>query len=203
MLKEEGGRAGVAHTTSLGIALVICFSTMICLGSPLLFGTLIDQSYASAMQYVPALALLYMIKQTAELANLGSYIGRSTWNVTFIDVFTALISVSCFYLLSESFKVAGVIAALLIAQCFRVVLFFITSQRALYLDYEKTRLFGLLLISGSLVFISLQLSAFVHHLLMVLVSAGVLAAYLYLSKLFSRKTLTAKPQGSGTGKPLV
>ncbi|MCP5079820.1 MAG: lipopolysaccharide biosynthesis protein [Psychromonas sp.] len=185
MLKEDNGRDTVAHTTSFGIALVICCSTMICLGSPLLFGTLIAQSYAQAMQYVPALALLYMIKQTAELANLGSYIGRSTWNVTLIDVFTALISVSCFYFLSERFKVPGVIAALLIAQCFRVTLFFITSQRALYLNYQKASLFGLLLLASVLVFISMQLSEFIHHLLIVLISPALLVSYLHLSKLFT------------------
>jgi O-antigen/teichoic acid export membrane protein len=194
MLKEDRGNAGVAHTTSFGIALVICCSTMICLASPLLFGTLIDLSYASAMHYVPALALLYMIKQTAELANLGSYIGRSTWNVTLIDVCTALISVTCFYFLSERFKVPGVIAALIIAQCFRVVLFYIISQRALYLNYEKASLFGLLLISGALVFISMQLNEFVHHLLMVLISAGLLFGYLHFSKLFTLSPLRKNSQ---------
>ncbi len=183
MLKEQNGRDTVANTTSFGIALVICCCTMICVGSPLLFGTLIDQSYAQAMHYVPALALLYMIKQTAELANLGSYIGRSTWNVTLIDVCTALISISCFYLLSERFKIPGVIAALLIAQCFRVSLFFITSQRALYLNYRKVSLLGLLLLASILVFISMQLTEFVHHLLMVLITSAVLVVYLHLSKL--------------------
>jgi O-antigen/teichoic acid export membrane protein len=194
MLKEDNGNVGVAHTTSFGIALVICCSTMICLGSPLLFGTLIDQSYASAMQYIPPLALFYMIKQTAELANLGSYIGKSTWNVTFIDICTALISVSCFYFLSERFKVSGVIAALIIAQCFRIILFFIISQRALYLNYEKARLFGLLLTSGALVFISMQLNEFIHHLLMVLISVGLLASYLHFSQLFSLTRLRTKAQ---------
>jgi len=167
---------------------------LICLGSPLLFGTLIDHSYASAMQYVPALALLYMIKQTAELANLGSYIGRSTWNVTFIDVCTALICVSCFYFLGERFKVPGVIAALIIAQCFRVTLFFVISQRALYLNYEKTSLFGLLLMSGGLVFISMQLNEFVHHLLMVLISIGLLVCYMNFSKLITLSHLRKHPK---------
>lgn len=193
MLKENNGNEVVAHTTSFGIALVICCSTMICLGSPLLFGTLIDQSYIDAMQYVPALALLYMIKQTAELANLGSYIGRSTWNVTLIDVSTAVISITCFYFLSERFKVSGVIAALIIAQCFRMILFYIISQRALYLNYQKMSLFGLLIIAASLVFISMQLNEFIHHLLMILFSALLLSAYLHFTRLFTLNQFNKKP----------
>lgn len=192
MLKEESGRDGVANTTSLGIALVICCATMICLGSPLLFGTLIDERYVQAMQFVPALALLYMIKQTAELANLGSYISRSTWNVTLIDVATALISISCFYLLSERFNIPGVIAALLIAQCFRVTLFYITSQRVLYLNYKKAQLLGLLILASLLVFVSMQLSQFSHHLAMNLLTPLLLLSYLHASNLFSIKRFIEK-----------
>ena len=99
-----------------------------------------------------------------------------------------------FYFLSERFKVPGVIAALIIAQCFRVTLFYIISQRALYLNYEKASLFGLLLISGALVFISMQLNKFVHHLLMVLISAGLLIGYLHFSKLFTLSRLKKNSQ---------
>jgi O-antigen/teichoic acid export membrane protein len=184
-LNTPGGAQSVAHTTSLGIALVLCFSTLVCIGSPMIIDLLIASNYATAMQYLPAMALLFAIKQIAELANLGCYVGKTTWNVMSIDLFTALVSIICLYFLSQIWQVNGVIAALLIAQSLRAVLFYITSQRALYLNYAKGKLAILAVICGVLTFVSLQINVFAQHLLMFLTATAVLTGYLHITGLFS------------------
>ncbi len=202
-LRMDNGRKTVAHTTSLGMALVMCFATMICVGSPVLISTLLNENYAHAMNYVPAMALLYAIKQLAELANLGSYIGRTTLGVMTIDLITAAVSITLLYLLSPIYKVPGVIAALIIAQCFRAGLFYFKSQRALWLGYAKGKLSGLAVVCVGLVFAALQLTELLYQFLLALSGVAILAAYVYFSGLFSYKALTAESREKAAAEALA
>lgn len=184
-LNTPDGPAKVARTTSLGIALVLCFSTLVCIGSPIVIDLLIDPSYAAAMDYLPALLLILAIKQIAELANLGCYVGKTTWTVMAIDLVSAVFSISCLIFLSQKWQVNGVIVALLIAQSLRMVLFYVISQRRLYLNYTKGKLLILCLICALLLYLSSYSIQLSQHFMMVWLSTTVLAGYLHVSKLFS------------------
>ncbi|MFT4925756.1 MAG: O-antigen/teichoic acid export membrane protein [Phenylobacterium sp.] len=200
-LQEDNGRDSVAHTTSLGIALIIGFATMICIGSPIMIDLFIDHRYTTAMDYVPAVALLYAVKQIAELANLGCYIGKTTWSVMSIDLGTAAISIICLVLLSKPFGVAGVLGALLIAQCTRLVFFYVLSQRVLYLNYAKGHLFVFGLLGCGLTFMSLQIETVLHHFIMVVFATLILVGYLHFSGLLSLNRLLKKQNAASTLNP--
>lgn len=182
-LQEDNGLVSVARTTSLGLALIICFTAMICIGSPVVIGGLIDAQYAGAMNYVPAMALLLGLKQFAEMANVGCFVGKSTWIVMAIDVVVAITAMIFLYFLGEAYQVFGVIAALLIAQLLRVVLFYVASQRVVALDYAKGKLALLSCLCFGLTYLSLQLEGLLSHFLMTVVSTLVLLGYMYFSGL--------------------
>ncbi len=184
-LNSPDGKASVARFTSLGIALVLCFSTCVCIASPIVIDLLIDPSYAGAMVYLCPLVLFFAIKQIAELANLGCFVGKTTWNVMAIDLVTAAVSIIGLYFLSQQWLINGVIAALLIAQCVRFTLFYVVSQRMLYLQYAKGKLLMLAALCLSITFVSLQLTNMGQHFVMSIVGGLLMAAYLQVSELFS------------------
>ncbi|NQZ10295.1 MAG: lipopolysaccharide biosynthesis protein [Algicola sp.] len=179
------GKTSVARFTSLGIALVLCFSTCVCITSPIIIELLIDPSYAGATIYLAPLVLFFAIKQIAELANLGCFVGRTTWSVMAIDLLTAAVSIVGLYFLSQQWLINGVIAALLIAQCVRLAAFYIVSQRILYLEYAKGKLLMLAALCLLITFVSLQVTNLGQHFVMSIVGGLLMAAYLQISGLFS------------------
>jgi len=183
-LNGPDGAKEVAKTTSLGIALSVCFSALVVMGSPIVLDLLINEQYAQAIRYLPALALLFAVKQIAELANIGCYIGKTTWNVMAIDLSSAAVSIGCLFYLSNIWGVFGVIASLLIAQGTRFVAFYVISQRKLHLQYEVSKLAALIAICLGLTYVSLQLTDLLEHLLMLVGSSLALLVYLHFTDLF-------------------
>lgn len=188
-LKAEGGREEVARITSFGIALTVGFAALVIMGSPIIIDLFINESFAGAMQFLPALTLIFAVKLTAEMANLGCYVGKTTWTVMAIDLFSAVVSVLGMYFLSASWGIDGVIAALLIAQSVRLSSFYFVSQKTLYLNYAKGKLAVLIAICVGLTYVSLQITQLLQHFVMLTVSTLVLLVYVHFSGLYSFKAL--------------
>jgi O-antigen/teichoic acid export membrane protein len=184
-LNQPDGKTSVARIVSLGIALVMCFAALVCVASPIVIDLMIDPAYASSVALLPAIALVYTVKQIAELANIGSFVGKSTWNVMSIDLIAAVVSITCLYFFSQAWQVNGVIAALLLAQCLRATMFYISSQRVIRLDYAKRKLAVLAVACCLLTYVSTQITSLTQHFVMVMASAVILGAYLHVSGLFS------------------
>ncbi|SFB88996.1 Membrane protein involved in the export of O-antigen and teichoic acid [Pseudoalteromonas denitrificans DSM 6059] len=191
-LKKANGLEVVANKTSLGLALVLCFATLICLSSPIAINYFIDSNYQNAIIYIPWLLTFFVIKQAAELINMGCYIKKSTKNVMYIDFATAIIAVMLCYLLSEYFQVFGVILSLILAQTFRVVTFFIISQRTLELKYDWNKLLLLSIICVLFLIIIPNVINLYLQLLLIIVALLVMSAFLYLSGLFTAKESISK-----------
>lgn len=159
------------------------------MGSPIIIDLFINESFAGAMQFLPALTLIFAVKLTAEMANLGCYVGKTTWTVMAIDLFSAVVSVLGMYFLSASWGIDGVIAALLIAQSVRLSSFYFVSQKTLYLNYAKGKLAVLIAICVGLTYVSLQITQLLQHFVMLTVSTLVLLVYVHFSGLYSFKAL--------------
>lgn len=184
-LNEQGGADDVAKTTSLGIALAICFCTIVIVGSPIVLDLFINESFAGAMVYIPALALIFAVKQIAELANLGCYVGKTTWSVMTIDLVSAAVSIICLYFLSKAYGINGVIGSLLIAQIVRFCAFYLVSQRVLYLNYSLGKLIILVAICLGMTYFSLQINNLIQHCLMVTLVTLILLMFLHYCGLFN------------------
>jgi O-antigen/teichoic acid export membrane protein len=191
-LNMPGGKESVAHTTSLGIALAIIFCALVCIGSPIIVDLFINDSYDGALIYLPALALIFAVKQIAELANLGCYIGRTTWNVMAIDLFSAAVSITCLIFLGKLWSINGVIASLLIAQTIRFLAFYYVSQQVLHLSYAKGKLAVLVAICLGLTYVSWQIEILLHHFVMLCVSTSIVTAYLHYSGMFNLEPLVKR-----------
>lgn len=192
VLKEENGPQRVAHNTSLGIALAFCTATLVVIGSPILMNWLIDPAYANAIKFVAPMALIYAIKQIAELANIGAYVGKSTVNVMMIDLFCALVALVCLYYFGQWWQVEGVIGAMLLAQILRVTLFYIISQRQLSLQYDIKALVVLALICISLVMMTEQLNGIIEHLMALTAAGLLLSGFIHFSGLANLTPLFKK-----------
>ena len=191
-LNGEGGKEEVAKVTSFGIALTAIFAALVLIGSPIVMDLFINESFAGAMVFLPPLAILFAGKLMGEMANLGCYVGKTTYSVMTIDLVSAGVSVLGMYLLSEPFGIDGVIAALLIAQAVRMASFYFVSQRVLYLNYAKGKLMGLFAICIGLSYVSLQIDNLIQHFIMVTVATITLLVYVHYSGLYSFKPLIDK-----------
>ena len=146
--------------TSFGIALTAIFAALVVMGSPIVIDLFINESFAGAMVFLPPLAILFAGKLMGEMANLGCYVGKTTWTVMAIDLVSAGVSIVAMYLLSTPYGIDGVIAALLIAQVVRMLSFYFVSQRVLYLHYALGKLAVLIAICVALSYVSLQIDEF-------------------------------------------
>ena len=198
-LNEPDGQTRVAKTASVGIALIICASTLVLLGSPIIMQWLIDPAYAAAMVYLPGLVLVFALKQIAEMANLGSYIGDSTWNVMAIDLICAAFALVALYVLGQWWQVHGVILAMVLAQCLRAFLFYNVSQRILKLHYSMVPLVLLSALSLAIVYAIRNLQSIPLHFAALTLTCLLFAAFMHFSGLFS---LTPLLQRLGQRSPL-
>lgn len=178
-LKQPDGLSYIAKMSSLGIALILCFATLIYLSSGIVITYFIDVRYQQAIIYIPGLLLFCIIKQIAELANFGCYIEKKTWSVMYIDFTTAIVALLACYLLSGYYQVFGVIGGLVIAQTFRASAFYFISQKVLTLHYMWSPLLWLALTClGLIMFMSLTIS-FYLQVITVCISLFIFAYFFY------------------------
>ncbi|MFT5879387.1 MAG: O-antigen/teichoic acid export membrane protein [Moritella sp.] len=181
ILKQFDGINYIAKMSSFGMALILCFATLIYLSSGIMITYLIDPSYQQAIIYIPGLLLFCIIKQIAELVNLGCYIEKKTWSVMYIDFTTAVVAFSACYLISGYYQVFGVVLGLVIAQTFRALAFYVISQKVLKLHYMWKPLLWLALACIGLVTLMAITVTFYHQVLIICLSLFVFSCFFYIN----------------------
>ena len=86
------------------------------------------------------LVLAKTLREICELVNIGCYLNRSTMTQLWINLLSSVIGLAVMLTLVGQHGVWGVIAALIISQAVRLVLFFLASQSFERLDYPLGRL---------------------------------------------------------------
>jgi len=191
-LKQPGGMHYVAKMTSLGLVLMMCFATLISLGSPLVMELFIDANYRAALVYLPWLLLFLAIKQATDLINIGCYINKSTINVMYINFATAAVAFILCYILSGLYQVFGVLYALVLAQIFRAVTFYIISQRALPLKFAWHKLSLLAVICFALTLLLPYAHSIALQILLLIFAMSIFSVFLYLSGFIRKVTPIGK-----------
>jgi O-antigen/teichoic acid export membrane protein len=136
LLQEANGRQRAAQLAVLGSAWALLVSGAVGLVAPLLILWLTPSDYHQAIVLLPWLMLAMACKHLAELLNLGCYVDRNSQLQMHINLATALLAVFAYMLWIAPYGVLGALWAMLLCYALRLLLFFVLSQRRLYLPYR-------------------------------------------------------------------
>lgn len=134
-LGRNEGRELNAYYSSIGVSLSMMAAMIISLVSPFIIRFILPESYHGAAEIVPVLAIAMAIKQSAHLMNVGCYISGSTTLPTKINMILAAFSLVVYPLAILLQGAEGVMVGVVMVNIVRFALFYVYSQKALYLDY--------------------------------------------------------------------
>jgi len=183
VLNSSNGKNKAAQFAALGSCLSLFIAVAVGLSAPIVIELLLPQPYWVASQYVPWLVLLVVVKDSAELLNLGCYTGQSTKAQFFINLCGSMVGLLGMVLLIPQFHIWGVIAALMAAQVLRLVLYLLVSQRRLYLPYPTAKLVTFALIALSLLGLGTEVNTLFEKAAIMAAALAVMSAYLIKVKL--------------------
>jgi len=155
MVFQHQGRSETARFAAMGVSISLISVAIVALLGPIFIKLFLPESYHGALQYLPWLLLLTVLKSMADLMNFGCYYQSTTVKQMLIQIASSTIALIGFYLFIPLLGVFGAIYTLLVAQLFRVLCLYWVSQRIVWLPYPKMPLaiiFGLTLIVLSLSF---------------------------------------------------
>ncbi len=129
VLGAPDGLVRSARVVTAGIVLIVLSAAATAVIGPLLIQVLTPPAYHPATTFVPWLALALALQSLGSLLNVGCYVRRTGMVPMAVNGIAALVAVVGYLLLIPTSGVAGAIAATLLAQAARLVLFLVLSQR--------------------------------------------------------------------------
>lgn len=140
LLKAPDGREQSARALGAGMAWLITGSAITAAAGPMLIHIAAAPAYAPAAVYVPWLVLCIALSSVCSMANVGCYVGRTGALPMALNSAAAVVALGFYLLLIPRFGVAGAIAATVIAQAARLVMFAAVSQRIVRLPWPVGRI---------------------------------------------------------------
>lgn len=140
VIKQKHGREEAALRASQGSQLSLLLGVVVVATGPLLVIALFPESYHEAIIYIPWLVAVMVVKDNAELLNLGCYMQKSSYYPLAINTIASLVGLVLMLIGVMKWDVLGVLVALLLAQIIRLGLYFWKSQQLYYLPYPHKRL---------------------------------------------------------------
>ncbi|MFC3093377.1 polysaccharide biosynthesis protein [Alteromonas sediminis] len=189
VLNHENGIKKAAQFAALGSVFSMCIAVMVGLIAPILIEFLLPQRYWTASQYVPWLVILVVIKDSAELLNLGCYTGKSTQAQFLINLCGSVFGLVGMWLLIPWFGIWGAIAALITAQLIRLVLYLLISQKNLYLPYPSRRLLLFALVAFSLLIMGTEVQGLLEKTASMIIAFTIMLVALIKSRLLPQRAL--------------
>ena len=140
LLQAPDGLARSARTVTAGAALTLLAAASAAVAGPLLIQLLAPVTYHPAMAYVPWLAAALALQSLGSLVNVGCYAARTGLRPLLVNAVAAAVALAFYLLLIPRYGVGGAIAATLVAQTVRLVLFLVLSQRLVRLELPGLKL---------------------------------------------------------------
>jgi O-antigen/teichoic acid export membrane protein len=142
VLDLRDGLARSARAIRIGVCGIAVAGALTAASGPMLIFYLAPSSYTPAMAMVPWLVLALSVQMLSSLVNVGCYAGRTTLTPLAVNCAAAATALGAYLLLIPHYGVPGAIAATLLAQTTRLVLFTILAQRRvrINLPYAATML---------------------------------------------------------------
>ena len=140
LLDSQAGRDRSARAVAVGLTwAAICASGVAAVG-PTLIVWMTPQGYHVAGSWVPWLSAVAFLHAASNLLNVGCYAGRSTVRPMLINGAAAAVVVAGYVLLIPAFGTTGAVAATLVAQSFRLLVFTAASQTTHRIPHRFSRL---------------------------------------------------------------
>jgi O-antigen/teichoic acid export membrane protein len=134
VLEQPDGLARTARIVRLGMGAIAVSAAGTAAFTPALIGLLTPADYAPAMAMVPWLVLALAVQMLSSLVNVGCYVGRTTGMPLVINAAAAAIALALYAVLIPRIGVSGAIAATVVAQVARLVMFTLAAQRRVPID---------------------------------------------------------------------
>ncbi|MDD1783947.1 oligosaccharide flippase family protein [Enterovibrio sp. ZSDZ35] len=136
VLYGENGHHQATRFTSYGLIAAMCIAIVVALSAPIAIDLLLPDSYQFAAQLTAVLVAAALFKEMAELVNLGTYAGKTSYAQLAISAISAVLAFITLWWWGKEFGVFGVLAALLFSQSVRFTLFYLVGQRVFRLPYS-------------------------------------------------------------------
>lgn len=134
-LSAPGGYALGARMWGIGIAIIVLAATAVAIGSPIIVHLLLPSSYLGTIAYIGPLVVIQSMHIATLLTNVGSYARQNGSYVFGIEVFSAVVAVSGYFLLIPLYGVYGVFFAMAAGQVSRFSLHLWFGQELAPLPY--------------------------------------------------------------------
>lgn len=170
VLNDENGKDNVQKYITLGIVISLISAVIVGLSAPYLISQILPDTYAIASQYVIGMIVVMLLKELAELINIGCFIHKTTSTQLVINVIAAILGISCMVIFTPIYSVWGIIYALILAQTTRVILFYKFSQRHLPLAYPTLSIIFLFSFSISWLLLFPAIASLIQLFLSIIVS---------------------------------
>jgi O-antigen/teichoic acid export membrane protein len=126
-----------ARGAVMGCCLICILASFMINFSPYLIYSILPKNYHLSINYIPILSILLIIKTYAELLNLGSYLDENASSILRINGISALVSIIGISIGIHYFGMNGIFLGLFIAHILRFLMFYKSSQKMTYLNYDK------------------------------------------------------------------
>lgn len=154
ILASENGIKKTEQHSTLGLALLTILFLLSGLFGPILIEALMPEEYHQAKLIFIGLLLVVYIKEAVEFINIVCFKNENTNTQFFIDLISSLSCAALLLLGAITFGLLGIIAALVITQSMRLVLFYYLGQKSLRIIYPIKKIGELFMLSISLIVIS-------------------------------------------------
>ncbi|OEF55479.1 oligosaccharide translocase [Enterovibrio norvegicus] len=154
ILYGQNGRENATRYTNYGLTLGMIIAVVVAFSAPVAIHFLLPESYMMAAQFTALLIAAALFKEIAELINLGSYAGETSYAQLAINAISAVVAFATLWLWGAEYGVFGILAALAFTQGLRMIMFFCVSQHLYYLPYPVFSL--LVMLTFSLVWLSIS-----------------------------------------------
>lgn len=135
VVQEQNGIAKTARLAGFGAALALICAAGVAVAGPVLLRALTPPAYHAASLLLPWMAGALAIQHLGSMVNVGCYLGNKGTEAGAVNLTAAVAVVVLYLLLIPVFGMAGAVAATIVAQFFRMLLFGVLSLRRLAVPY--------------------------------------------------------------------
>ncbi|QUM81466.1 oligosaccharide flippase family protein [Moritella sp. 5] len=130
-----------AKYAMLGVQIGMLLAGSMLFMAPILMDVMLPDSYRNSVSLIPWMCLIMALRFHSELLNIGCFLKKNAQWTSIIDGVCALHMVLIGYWAISEFGVTGLLLTMVFTVFIRGVLFYVISQRLVYLSYSKSHLF--------------------------------------------------------------
>jgi O-antigen/teichoic acid export membrane protein len=147
VLKQEQGIERSSRMVGMGIAGLVIACSFVSLAAPIFVAAALPKSYEAAIHLIPFVVVIVALNELCSLTNVGCYCREHGVWVMAVNGAGAIVAIVGYIVLIPTHGVFGAIAATLLGQSVRLVLFQIVGNSVVKLRYPLAKLSIILLLA--------------------------------------------------------